>query len=166
MSSVALTDRGYTSDSEIYQQPQTQGQQAIMAAQQYQQQQIHSSNSQLGVANLAASDQSLNLSNRDFSLDIAMLRRPIMNANNALQSPTGISLANQYRIDLDDGLGQHDKKAFAKCCEILTFLIRDMAHITLQNFESCIHCLRTFVEACVLGGINYLFNEFKTLDSK
>ena len=59
---------------------------------------------------------------------------------------------NQYKIDLDDeGLGQHDKKAFAKCCETLTFLIRDMAHITLQNFESCIHCLRTFVEACVLG---------------
>ena len=63
------------------------------------------------------------------------------------------NLANQYKIDLDDiGLGQHDKKAFAKCCEILTFLTRDMAHITLQNFESCIHCLRTFVEACVLGG--------------
>lgn len=60
--------------------------------------------------------------------------------------------ANQYKIDLDDeGLGEHDKKAFAKCCETLTFLIRDMAHITLQNFESCIHCLRTFVEACVLG---------------
>ena len=63
------------------------------------------------------------------------------------------NLANQYKIDLDDeGLGLHDKKAFAKCCETLTFLIRDMAHITLQNFESCIHCLRTFVEACVVGG--------------
>ena len=63
------------------------------------------------------------------------------------------NLANQYKIDLDDdGLGQHDKKAFAKCCETLTLLIRDMAHITLQNFESCIHCLRTFVEACVVGG--------------
>lgn len=60
--------------------------------------------------------------------------------------------ANQYKIDLDDeGLGEHDKKAFAKCCETLTFLIRDMAHVTFQNFESCIHCLRTFVEACVLG---------------
>lgn len=29
-----------------------------------------------------------------------------------------------------------------------------MAHITLQNFESCIHCLRSFVEACVLGDQN------------
>jgi brefeldin A-resistance guanine nucleotide exchange factor 1 len=63
------------------------------------------------------------------------------------------NIVNQYKIDLDDeSLSQHDKKAFAKCCESLTFLIRDMAYITLQNFESCIHCLRTFVEACVQGG--------------
>lgn len=67
-------------------------------------------------------------------------------------SQISMAAANQYKIDLDDeGLGEHDKKAFAKCCETLTFLIRDMAHVTLQNFESCIHCLRTFVEACVLG---------------
>lgn len=61
-------------------------------------------------------------------------------------------MANQYKIDLDDiGLDQHDKKAFAKCCETLNFLVRDMAHVTFINFESCIHCLRTFVEACVQG---------------
>jgi brefeldin A-resistance guanine nucleotide exchange factor 1 len=77
------------------------------------------------------------------------LRRP-QGADGSNQTLT--YLANQYKIDLDDeGLGLHDKKAFAKCCETLTFLIRDMAHVTLQNYESCIHCLRTFVEACVLG---------------
>ncbi len=59
------------------------------------------------------------------------------------------NLVNQYKIDLDEGLDQHDKKAFLKCCEILSFLVRDAAHITPDNFESCIHCLRTFVEACV-----------------
>ena len=59
------------------------------------------------------------------------------------------NLVNQYKIDLDEGLDQHDKKAFLKCCEILAFLVRDAAHITPDNFESCIHCLRTFVEACV-----------------
>lgn len=70
----------------------------------------------------------------------------------SLRRTSQSGLANQYKIDLDDvGLDQHDKKAFAKCCETLNFLIRDMAHISLQNFESCIHCLRTFVEACVLG---------------
>ena len=68
---------------------------------------------------------------------------------------TSTNSANQYKIDLDDeGLGHHDKKAFAKCCETLTFLIRDMAHVSIHNFESCIHCLRTFVEACVLLGGN------------
>jgi len=61
-------------------------------------------------------------------------------------------LANQYKIDLDDdGLGQHDKKAFVKCCEVLNFLTRDMAYVTTHNFESCVHCLRSFVEACVIG---------------
>jgi hypothetical protein len=150
---VALTDRGYTSDSELYQQPQAQ--QTTIATQQ---QQVSTSNSQVGLANLAASDQSLNLVNRGgLSLDMSALRRPLMAVGSPLQSPTSMSMVNQYRIDLDDGLGQHDKKAFAKCCEILTFLIRDMAHVTLQNFESCIHCLRTFVEACVLGGKDELF---------
>lgn len=63
-----------------------------------------------------------------------------------------VQSANQYKIDLDDvGLDQHDKKAFAKCCEILNFLIRDLAYVTFRNFESCINCLRTFVEGCVQG---------------
>lgn len=61
------------------------------------------------------------------------------------------NLVNQYKIDLDEGLDKHDKKAFIKCCEILAFLVRDAAHITPDNFESCVHCLRTFVEACVCG---------------
>ncbi len=59
------------------------------------------------------------------------------------------NLVNQYKIDLDEGLDNHDKKAFIKCCEILAFLVRDAAHITPDNFESCVHALRTFVEACV-----------------
>ena len=116
-SSETFTDRGYTSDSELYQQPS----QPLINA---------------------SSLSSLNTLDTVNSNDDALKR------TNTSQNPV-----NQYKIDLDDeGLGLHDKKAFAKCCETLTFLIRDMAHITLQNFESCIHCLRTFVEACVLGG--------------
>lgn len=103
-----LTDRGYTSDSELYQQQQF----------------------------------------------IEQDNQETMGSQSNLANPTNImtNLANQYKIDLDDaGLGKHDKKSFAKCCEILNFLTRDMAYITNQNFESCIHCLRSFVEACVIG---------------
>jgi hypothetical protein len=57
------------------------------------------------------------------------------------------NLVNQYKIDIDTGLEQHDKKAFLKFCEILSILVRDEAHITPDNFQSCIHCLRTFVYA-------------------
>ena len=74
----------------------------------------------------------------------------LRNANNFLRDK---SLIRNFLI-LNLGLGQHDKKAFAKCCETLTFLIRDMAHVSIHNFESCVHCLRTFVEACVLLGGN------------
>ncbi|KAK3910453.1 Golgi-specific brefeldin A-resistance guanine nucleotide exchange factor 1 [Frankliniella fusca] len=41
----------------------------------------------------------------------------------------------------------HDPYALIKCCESLTFLVRDVAHITPYNFEYCVHCIRTFVEA-------------------
>ena len=34
-----------------------------------------------------------------------------------------------------------------KACESLLFLVRDVAHITPENFESAVQCIRTFVEA-------------------
>ena len=36
-----------------------------------------------------------------------------------------------------------------KSCETLSFLVRDAAHVTQENFEFCIHCIRTFIEATV-----------------
>ncbi|XP_014241483.1 Golgi-specific brefeldin A-resistance guanine nucleotide exchange factor 1 [Cimex lectularius] len=41
----------------------------------------------------------------------------------------------------------HDPYAMVKCCESLVFLVRDVVHITPYNFQNCVHCLRTFVEA-------------------
>ena len=55
------------------------------------------------------------------------------------------STVNQYTISLQDELKHHDSKALLKCCETLAFLVRDAAHVTLHNFESCVHCLRTFI---------------------
>ncbi|XP_071953967.1 Golgi-specific brefeldin A-resistance guanine nucleotide exchange factor 1-like isoform X2 [Antedon mediterranea] len=59
---------------------------------------------------------------------------------------------NQYEISLDIELRHHDTKSLMKCCEVLAFLVRDAAHVTPDNFESCVHCIRTFVEATVNGG--------------
>lgn len=49
-------------------------------------------------------------------------------------------------------LRRHDPRAYVKCCETLAFLVRDAAHVTPENFESCVECLRTFVEASLNGG--------------
>ncbi|XP_022240117.1 Golgi-specific brefeldin A-resistance guanine nucleotide exchange factor 1-like isoform X2 [Limulus polyphemus] len=59
---------------------------------------------------------------------------------------------NQYNIILECELQPHDPNAFMKVCESLSFLIRDVAHITPENFESCVHCIRLFVEASLNGG--------------
>jgi brefeldin A-resistance guanine nucleotide exchange factor 1 len=59
------------------------------------------------------------------------------------------SILNQYKIDLNEKLSRHDRRALIKCCETLSFLIRDAAHVTEENFEYCIHCIRTFIEATV-----------------
>ncbi|XP_066139607.1 Golgi-specific brefeldin A-resistance guanine nucleotide exchange factor 1 [Euwallacea fornicatus] len=53
----------------------------------------------------------------------------------------------QYGIALERNLGPHDPVSLIKCCESLAFLVRDVAHITPYNFDICVHCIRTFVEA-------------------
>uniref|UniRef100_A0A914VU46 SEC7 domain-containing protein n=2 Tax=Plectus sambesii TaxID=2011161 RepID=A0A914VU46_9BILA len=55
-------------------------------------------------------------------------------------------------IMLRPNLGRHEPVAFLKCCETIAFLVRDAAHITPENFASCVRCLRTFVEASLDGG--------------
>ncbi|GFR62155.1 Golgi-specific brefeldin A-resistance guanine nucleotide exchange factor 1 [Elysia marginata] len=65
---------------------------------------------------------------------------------------TGKGPINQYSIDLNENLLFPDTRALLKSSETLTFLVRDAAHVTPHNFESCVHCIRTFVEAGVNGG--------------
>ncbi|XP_040581498.1 Golgi-specific brefeldin A-resistance guanine nucleotide exchange factor 1 [Lepeophtheirus salmonis] len=45
----------------------------------------------------------------------------------------------------------HDTPSFLKCCESVSFLVRDVAHITPHNFEACVSTLRLFVEAAYFG---------------
>lgn len=64
---------------------------------------------------------------------------------------------NQYNLALERNLGPHDPSSLIKCCESLAFLVRDVAHITPYNFDVCVHCIRTFVEASLHGSKLNLF---------
>eukprot|EP00090_Calanus_glacialis_P001547 TRINITY_DN11122_c0_g1_i1.p1 TRINITY_DN11122_c0_g1~~TRINITY_DN11122_c0_g1_i1.p1 ORF type:complete len:1921 (+),score=712.97 TRINITY_DN11122_c0_g1_i1:73-5835(+) len=45
----------------------------------------------------------------------------------------------------------HCSVSYLKCCETLSFLVRDVVHITPENFSSCVAAIRTFVEASYRG---------------
>ncbi|XP_031640061.1 Golgi-specific brefeldin A-resistance guanine nucleotide exchange factor 1 isoform X2 [Contarinia nasturtii] len=49
-------------------------------------------------------------------------------------------------------LMRHSTFALVKCWDSLAFIVRNVAHITPYNFESCVKCIRTFVEASISGG--------------
>ncbi|KAK3091515.1 hypothetical protein FSP39_020408 [Pinctada imbricata] len=59
---------------------------------------------------------------------------------------------NQFSIELSEDLYYCDSKALLKSAETLSFLVRDAAHVTPLNFESCVHAIRTFTEASLNGG--------------
>lgn len=67
-----------------------------------------------------------------------------------LVSPTGTEAPLPVAADtivLDRDLQPHDPAALVKCVESLSFLVRDVAHVTPFNFELCVRCVRTFSEA-------------------
>uniref|UniRef100_A0A1B6FF78 SEC7 domain-containing protein n=3 Tax=Cuerna arida TaxID=1464854 RepID=A0A1B6FF78_9HEMI len=61
--------------------------------------------------------------------------------------PLNRPLSNVFSPSSERDLASHDPFSLVKCCESLAFLVRDVAHITPYNFENCVHCIRTFVEA-------------------
>ncbi|KAG5678424.1 hypothetical protein PVAND_008098 [Polypedilum vanderplanki] len=46
----------------------------------------------------------------------------------------------------------HSPIALVKCWDSLAFIVRNVAHITPYNFEICVKCIRTFVEASMVYG--------------
>ncbi|KAM3724305.1 Golgi-specific brefeldin A-resistance guanine nucleotide exchange factor [Dirofilaria immitis] len=62
------------------------------------------------------------------------------------------SVFDRGTVVLRTNLIRHDPLAFLKVGETLTFLARDAAHITPDNFNSCIECLRSCTEASLDGG--------------
>ncbi|TRY67573.1 hypothetical protein TCAL_07827 [Tigriopus californicus] len=62
-------------------------------------------------------------------------------------SRSSLEKINQFVAIKPRKLVWHNSLAYLKCCESLGFLVRDVAHITPDNFFSCVQALRTFVEA-------------------
>uniref|UniRef100_A0A8C2HDC0 Golgi-specific brefeldin A-resistance guanine nucleotide exchange factor 1 n=1 Tax=Cyprinus carpio TaxID=7962 RepID=A0A8C2HDC0_CYPCA len=66
--------------------------------------------------------------------------------------PLNHPLVNQYSLTLGQDMGLHDTKSLIKCVDSLSFIVRDAAHVTPENFELCVKAIRVFVEASLNGG--------------
>lgn len=64
-----------------------------------------------------------------------------------------------YSLTYSCKLMPHSTFALVKCWDSLAFIVRNVAHITPYNFESCVKCIRTFVEASLHGN-----NERRNVD--
>lgn len=80
--------------------------------------------------------------------DLEISKTPLVSSKVQLNHP----LVNQYSLTLGQDLGQHDTKSLIKCVETLSFIVRDAAHVTPDNFELCVRAIRVFVEASLNGG--------------
>uniref|UniRef100_A0A4W6FGX2 Golgi-specific brefeldin A-resistance guanine nucleotide exchange factor 1 n=1 Tax=Lates calcarifer TaxID=8187 RepID=A0A4W6FGX2_LATCA len=119
-------DRGYTSDSEVYTE--------------HSKTRISRSTTDVDVASsgwLVVGKDDLDTSKTAPVSSKAQLNHP---------------LVNQYSLTLGQDLGQHDTKSLIKCVETLSFIVRDAAHVTPDNFELCVRAIRVFVEASLNGG--------------
>ncbi|XP_011790969.1 PREDICTED: golgi-specific brefeldin A-resistance guanine nucleotide exchange factor 1 [Colobus angolensis palliatus] len=117
-------DRGYTSDSEVYTDHGRPGK-------------IHRSATDADVVN---------------SGWLVVGKDDIDNSKPGPSRPGPSPLINQYSLTVGLDLGPHDTKSLLKCVESLSFIVRDAAHITPDNFELCVKTLRIFVEASLNGG--------------
>nr|XP_023659672.1 Golgi-specific brefeldin A-resistance guanine nucleotide exchange factor 1 isoform X2 [Paramormyrops kingsleyae] len=123
-SEVSL-DRGYTSDSEVY--------------------------TEHGKSRMPRSITDVDVANSGWlvvgkdDLDAAKSVAP------STKPPTP-PLVNQYSLTLGQDMGLHDTKSLIKCVESLSFIVRDAAHVTPENFELCVRTIRVFVEASLNGG--------------
>ncbi|KAL1263319.1 hypothetical protein QQF64_006058, partial [Cirrhinus molitorella] len=121
-SEVSL-DRGYTSDSEVYTE--------------HGKSRIPRSATDVDVGWLVVGKDDLDGS-----------KAAVTPASKPLTHP----LINQYSLTLGQDMGLHDTKSLIKCVDSLSFIVRDAAHVTPENFELCVKAIRVFVEASLNGG--------------
>uniref|UniRef100_A0A914YMM4 SEC7 domain-containing protein n=1 Tax=Panagrolaimus superbus TaxID=310955 RepID=A0A914YMM4_9BILA len=83
---------------------------------------------------------------------------------NVMPQNIKVKVFERGTIVLVPNISRHDTHAFLKVTETLVFLVRDAAHVTPENFESCVQCLRSMIEASLDGGKNAVLtiNEKKT----
>uniref|UniRef100_A0A8C8D616 Golgi-specific brefeldin A-resistance guanine nucleotide exchange factor 1 n=1 Tax=Oncorhynchus tshawytscha TaxID=74940 RepID=A0A8C8D616_ONCTS len=124
LSEVSL-DRGYTSDSEVY----TEHGKSRMPR---------------SVTDVDVTSSGWLVVGKD-DLDISKVAA---SGSKTLLNP----LVNQYSLSLGQDMGFHDTKSLIKCVESLSFIVRDAAHVTPENFELCVKAIRVFVEASLNGG--------------
>ncbi|XP_068114035.1 Golgi-specific brefeldin A-resistance guanine nucleotide exchange factor 1 isoform X3 [Hyperolius riggenbachi] len=70
----------------------------------------------------------------------------------AMNKPVASTPVNQYSLIIGLDFGPHDTKSLMKSVESLSFIVRDAAHVTPENFELCVKTIRVFVEASLNGG--------------
>lgn len=71
----------------------------------------------------------------------------------AVTKPGASTPVNQYSLVIGLDFGPHDTKSLMKSVESLSFIVRDAAHVTPENFELCVKTIRVFVEASLNGGV-------------
>ncbi|XP_077585431.1 Golgi-specific brefeldin A-resistance guanine nucleotide exchange factor 1 isoform X3 [Stigmatopora nigra] len=125
-SSEMSLDRGYTSDSEVY--------------------------TEHGKGRIPRSTTDVDVASSGWLVvgkeDLETSKPPPVSSKSQFNHP----LVNQYSLTLGQDLGQHDTKSLIKCVETLSFIVRDAAHVTPDNFELCVRAIRVFVEASLNGG--------------
>lgn len=133
-------DRGYTSDSEVYSD--------------HSKTRIPRSTTDIDVSSgwlvVGKDDLELkpSLSSKPDSVSSKPDSKPLLSSKSEIRH----ALVNQYSLTLGQDLGQHDTKSLIKCVETLSFIVRDAAHVTPDNFELCVRAIRVFVEASLNGG--------------
>uniref|UniRef100_A0AAY4ETH9 Golgi-specific brefeldin A-resistance guanine nucleotide exchange factor 1 n=1 Tax=Denticeps clupeoides TaxID=299321 RepID=A0AAY4ETH9_9TELE len=123
-SEVSL-DRGYTSDSEVY--------------------------TEHGKSRIPRSATDVDVANSGW----LVVGKDDLESSKTLAAgskPQTFPLVNQYSLTLGQDMGLHDTKSLIKCVESLSFIVRDAAHVTPENFELCVKTIRVFVEASLNGG--------------
>ena len=128
-----MPDRGYTSDSEL-----TAKSNSVLSESSHQKSSItvNTNNSATTTPYISPSGDNWIIVNKES--DVLSLTAP--------STPTTNSLVYPCR------LLSHSSFALVKCWDSLAFIVRNVAHITPYNFESCVKCIRTFVEASLNGG--------------